>query len=53
MATVGTPRNFAIQQIFEFLLQDTTDKSIIGYLKHCKTSSLENTAEMTFPTGKF
>ena len=51
MATAGTPRNFVIQQIFEFLLQDTTDKSIIGYLKHCKTSTLENTAEMVFPSG--
>lgn len=51
MATVGTPRNFVIQQIFEFLLQDTTDKSILGYLKHCKTSTLENTAEMVFPSG--
>lgn len=51
MATASTPRNFAIQQIFEFLLQEPSDKSIIGYLKHCKTSSLENTAEMTFPTG--
>lgn len=51
MATAGTPRNFVIQQIFEFLLQDTTDKSILGYLKHCKTSTLENTAEMVFPSG--
>lgn len=51
MATVGTPRNFVVQQIFEFLLQDTTDKSIIGYLKHCKTSTLENTVEMVYPSG--
>lgn len=51
MATVGTPRNFVVQQIFEFLLQDTTDKGIIGYLKHCKTSTLENTVEMTYPSG--
>ena len=51
MATVGTPRNFVVQQIFEFLLQDTTDKSIIGYLKHCKTSALENTVEMVYPSG--
>ena len=53
MATVGTPRNFVVQQIFEFLLQNTTDKSIIGYLKHCKTSTLENTVEMVYPSGKF
>lgn len=51
MATVGTPRNFVVQQIFEFLLQDTTDKSVIGYLKHCKTSTLENTVEMVYPSG--
>lgn len=51
MATVRTPRNFVVQQIFEFLLQDTTDKSIIGYLKHCKTSTLENTVEMVYPSG--
>ena len=53
MATVGTPRNFVVQQIFEFLLRNTTDKSIIGYLKHCKTSTLENTVEMVYPSGKF
>lgn len=47
----GTPRNFAIQQVYEVLMQKPSDKSIIGYLKHCKTSSIENTQEMVYPSG--
>lgn len=47
----GTPKNFAIQQVYEVLMQKPSDKSIIGYLKHCKTSSIENTQEMTYPSG--
>lgn len=46
-----TPRNFAIQQVYEVLMQKPSDKSIIGYLKHCKTSSIENTQEMVYPSG--
>ena len=46
MATKGTPKNFAVQQIFEILMQKPSDNSIIGYLKHCKTTTLDNTVEM-------
>lgn len=46
MANKATPKNFTVQQVFEILMQDSSDKSIIGYLKHCKTTSLENTVEM-------
>lgn len=51
MATKATPKNFAVQQIFEILMQKPSDNSIIGYLKHCKTTSIENTMEMVYPTG--
>lgn len=47
----GTPKNFSLQQVFEILMQKPSDKSIIGYLKHCKTSTIENTAEMVYPSG--
>ena len=49
----GTPKNFVIQQVYEILIQKPSDESIIGYLKHCKTSSIENTQEMVYPSGKF
>ena len=51
MAVKKTPKNFSVQQIFEILMQRPSDNSIIGYLKHCKTTTLENTVEMTYPTG--
>lgn len=47
----GTPKNFVIQQVYEILMQKPSDESIIGYLKHCKTSSIENTQEMVYPSG--
>ena len=47
----GTPKNFAIQQVYEVLMQKPSDKTIIGYLKHCKTSSIENSQEMVYPSG--
>jgi hypothetical protein len=47
----GTPKNFVIQQVYEILIQKPSDESIIGYLKHCKTSSIENTQEMVYPSG--
>lgn len=47
----GTPKNFVIQQVHEILIQKPSDESIIGYLKHCKTSSIENTQEMVYPSG--
>lgn len=46
-----TPKNFVIQQVYEILMQKPSDESIIGYLKHCKTSSIENTQEMVYPSG--
>lgn len=53
MAVLATPRKFAMQQAFEVLLRKPVDKSIIAYLTDCKTSGLENTMEMVYPTGKF
>lgn len=50
MAT-ATPKKFAIQQIFELLLRKPDTKEIIAYLEDVKTSNLENTAELVFPTG--
>lgn len=51
MAT-ATPKKFAIQQIFELLLRKPDTKEIIAYLEDVKTSNLENTAELVYPTGK-
>lgn len=52
MATpMATPKKFAMQQVFELLLRKPSDKSIIGYLTDTKTSGLENTMEMVYPTG--
>lgn len=48
----ATPRKFAIQQVFEILLQDSANNNqILAYLTDCKTSGLENTLEMVYPTG--
>lgn len=41
-----TPKKFAMQQVFEILLQKPVDNSIIAYLTDTKTSGLENTVEM-------
>lgn len=46
-----TPKKFAMQQVFEILLQKPIDNSIIAYLTDTKTSGLENTVEMVYPTG--
>lgn len=52
MATaLATPRKFAMQQAFEVLLRKPLDRSIFAYLTDCKTSGLENTMEMVYPTG--
>lgn len=40
-----------MQQVFEVLLRKPTDKSICAYLTDCKTSGLENTMEMVYPSG--
>ena len=51
MAVLATPKKFAMQQAFEILLRKPVDKSIIAYLTDCKTSGLENTMEMVYPSG--
>lgn len=52
MPVMATPKKFAMQGVFEILLRSASDKSLLAYLSDCKTSSLENTVEMTYPTGK-
>lgn len=52
MAVMATPRKFAMQAVFEMLLRRPSDKGIIGWLTDLKTSGLENTMEMVYPTGK-
>lgn len=47
----ATPKKFAMQQVFEMLLRKPTDGTMIAYLTDVKTSGLENTVEMTYPTG--
>jgi len=51
MAIMATPKKFAMQQVFEVLLRSPADKTIIGYLTDTKTSGLENTVTMVYPTG--
>lgn len=52
MATItATPKKFSMQQVFEILLRKPSDKSILAYLEDVKTSGLENTVEMVYPTG--
>ena len=46
-----TPKKFAIQQVFELLLRKTADKEIIAWLTDAKTTGLEKTAELVYPTG--
>jgi hypothetical protein len=48
---LATPKKFAMQQVFEILLRRPLDKSIYAYLTDCKTTSLENSVEMVYPTG--
>ena len=50
-ALLATPKKFAIQQVFEILLRRPVDRSIYAYLTDVKTSGLENTMEMVYPTG--
>lgn len=49
---LATPKKFSMQQAYEILLRKPVDKSIVAYLTDCKTTSLENTVEMVYPTGK-
>lgn len=48
---LATPKKFSMQQVFEILLRKPSDKSILAYLEDVKTSGLENTATMVYPTG--
>ena len=48
---LATPRKFSMQGAFEILLRKPADDSIVAYLTDVKTSSLENTMEMVYPTG--
>lgn len=51
LANTSAPRKFVMQQVFELLLRKPADKSILAYLTDVKTSGLENTVEMVYPTG--
>lgn len=51
MAKNYTPKNFAIQQVFEILLRDPSSKAPIAYLDNCKTTGLTNEQTMVYPTG--
>lgn len=51
MPVLATPKKFVMQQVFELLLRRPVDKSIVGYLTDVKTTGLENTMEMVYPTG--
>jgi hypothetical protein len=55
MAILATPKKFSMQQVFDVLLRKPGGSSdpykIIAYLTDCKTSGLENTVEMVYPTG--
>lgn len=52
MPVLATPREFTMQAVFELLLRRPVDKSIAAYLTNLKTSGLENTMEMVYPTGR-
>jgi len=52
MAAMATPHKFSVQQVFEILLRRPSTKEILAYLTDCKTSTLENSVEMVYPTGK-
>ena len=50
MAT-ATPKKFSMQQTFEILLRRPSTKQIVAYLTDTKTTSLENTMELVYPSG--
>lgn len=54
MATTykATPRKFSMQAPFEVILSDTVTDKLRARLNDLKTSGLENTVEMVYPTGK-
>ena len=43
--------NFVLQQVFEILLRDPVDYSIVAYLSDIKTSGLTNEVTMVYPQG--
>lgn len=43
--------NFVLQQVFEILLRDPVDYSIVAYLSDVKTSGLTNEVTMVYPQG--
>lgn len=43
--------NFVLQQVFEILLRDPVDYSIVAYLNDIKTSGLTNEVTMVYPQG--
>lgn len=51
MPNADTPTKFAIQDVFYILLRDPVSMDLIAYLEDIKTSGLENTIEMVYPTG--
>jgi len=48
---MSTPQKFSIQKVFNLALQNPTDNSLVAYLTDLKTSGLENTVELVYPTG--
>lgn len=51
MPVLATPTEFAMQQVFYILLRKPSTKEILAYLTNVKTTGLENTVEMVYPTG--
>lgn len=47
----NTPKKFSMQQVFSILVRDPATKEIIGFSDTLKTSGLENTVELVYPTG--
>lgn len=47
----NTPKKFSMQQVFSILVRDPATKKIIGFSDTLKTSGLENTIELVYPTG--
>lgn len=49
---MATPKKFSMKEVFEILIRKPSDKSILAYLTDTKTTGLENTMDMVYPTGK-
>lgn len=48
---MATPKKFTMQGVFEILLRRPSDGKLLAYLTDAKTSGLENTVDMAYPTG--